>query len=58
MRKQKKSHAPKTPYTSPNQLRLEGFETPFEKQLSVGNRWVVLSKLIPWDEICNVYLNH
>jgi len=58
MPKRKKTHAPKTPYTSPNQLTLEGFETPFEKQLSASNRWVVLSKLIPWDEICNVYLKH
>lgn len=58
MPKCKKNHAPKTPYTSPNQLTLEGFETPFEKQLSTSNRWVVLSKLIPWDAICNVYLKH
>lgn len=58
MLKRKKTHAPKTPYISPRQLTLNGFETPFENQLSVSNRWVVLSKLIPWDEICNVYLKH
>jgi transposase, IS5 family len=22
------------------------------------NRWVVLAHLIPWDEICNLYLKH
>lgn len=58
MPKHKRNHAPKTPYTSPKQLTLQGFETPFEKQLSASNRWVILSKLIPWDDICNVYLKH
>ena len=38
-------------YVSPNQLILSGFETPFEQQLSINNRWVKLSKLIPWDKI-------
>ncbi len=28
----------------------------FEKKLNPENRWVVLAKLIPWDEICNIYL--
>ncbi len=58
MLKRKKTHVPKTPYTSSRQLTLDGFETPFENQLSASNRWVVLSKLIPWAEICNVYLKH
>jgi len=43
-------------YLSPQQLVIEGFETPFEKELSRNNRWVVLANLIPWDEICNLYL--
>ena len=43
-------------YVSPNQLTLEGFETPFSTKLNQDNRWVVLSHLIPWDEICNLYL--
>ena len=43
-------------YVSPNQLVLEGFETPFERKLNKNNRWVVLAHLIPWDEICNIYL--
>jgi len=43
-------------YVSPNQLTLEGFETPFSTKLNPDNRWVVLSHLIPWDEICNLYL--
>jgi len=40
------------------QLTFEGFETPFAKSLNPKNRWVVLAKLIPWDEICNLYLKH
>lgn len=42
-------------YVSPKQLVLEGFESPFEKKLLENNRWVVLAKLIPWDEICSIY---
>jgi uncharacterized protein (DUF2164 family) len=33
-------------------LELAGFESPFSKTLNPQNRWVVLAKLIPWDEIC------
>lgn len=58
MKKQRKKHAPKTSYISPNQMQLEGFETPFEKHLNPANRWVVLSQLLPWDEICGTYLKH
>lgn len=52
----RKKHAQVPQYVSPSQLKLEGFESPFEQQLSLTNRWVVLSRLIPWDEICNQYL--
>ena len=44
-------------YVSPNQLVLAGFESPFDQKLSPTNRWVVLAHLIPWDEICNLYLS-
>lgn len=43
-------------YVSENQLSFEGFESPFEKDLNPKNRWVILAHLIPWDEICNIYL--
>jgi hypothetical protein len=33
---------------------LLGFETPFERELDKRSRWVVLSHLIPWDEICEI----
>ena len=49
----KRASAPE--YLSPNQLVLEGFETPFEKKLNPNNRWVVLAHLFPWDEICSLY---
>lgn len=45
-------------YVSPNQLVLAGFETPFEKELNPKNRWVVLARLIPWDDVCSIYHKH
>ncbi len=58
MNKARKKHAPAPVYVSPNQLSLECFHTPFEQHLNKKNRWVVLAELIPWDEICNLYLKH
>lgn len=42
-------------YTPQAQLSIEGFETPFDQQLDTTNRWVVLSKHIPWDKLANIY---
>lgn len=56
MRNSPKKCAPTPDFVSQNQLVFEGFESPFEKKLNPENRWVVLAKLIPWDEICNIYL--
>ena len=58
MEKPRKTCAPSPKYVSQNQLVMEGFETPFEKTLKSDNRWVTLAHLIPWDEICNLYLKH
>ena len=58
MNKASKKHASTPKYVSPNQLVLDGFSTPFEKELNPENRWVVLAHLIPWDEICNLYLKY
>jgi len=58
MSKTHKKLAPTPKYVSPAQLTLVGFETPFERSLNPKNRWVVLARLIPWDEICNIYLKH
>ena len=55
MAKAQKSRASKAQYVSPNQLELVGFESPFTKSLDPDNRWVRLSKQIPWDKIANVY---
>ena len=55
MAKAQKSRASKAPYVSPNQLEFVGFESPFTKNLDPNNRWVRLSKQIPWDKIANVY---
>ena len=42
-------------YTPENQLSLELFEHPFETELDRKNRWVVLAKLVPWDDLANIY---
>ena len=42
-------------YKSQKQLKLEGFETPFEAKLDANNRWVKLSQSIPWDELASGY---
>jgi hypothetical protein len=55
MAKAQKNRASKAPYVSPSQLELVGFESPFTKNLDPTNRWVKLSKQIPWDKIANVY---
>ena len=58
MNKVIKKRAPAPVYVSLNQLSLECFRTPFDQQLKKDNRWIVLANLIPWDEVCNLYLKH
>ena len=56
--KERKSRAFNPRYESPNQGILPGFEHPFDRELDPSNRWVVLSRLIPWDELCTDYVRH
>ena len=58
MKKVFKKRAPSPSYLSPAQLTMDCFQTPFEQQLNPTNRWVVLSRLMPWDEVCNLYLKN
>jgi len=58
MKRAKNKRAPAPLYVSPNQLSIDCFKTPYEQHLNFKNRWVVLAKLIPWDEVCNLYLKH
>ena len=51
MQKTSKRRAPRSEYTSQNQLSFTGFETPFYNGLDPENCWVVLSSQIPWDEL-------
>ncbi len=53
-----KKRAPSPRYVSPQQLTLDCFRSPFEQNLNPNNRWVVLAKLIPWDEVCDLYLKN
>jgi transposase, IS5 family len=55
MAKALKNRASKQSYISVHQPLLEGFYTPFAKQLNSNNRWVVLANKIPWDELVSVY---
>jgi IS5 family transposase len=55
MNKTTKKRALSPQYVSPNQLVMDGFETPFERTLDKSNRWVILSHIIAWDEICSIY---
>ena len=56
MTKERKNRAFNPRYESPRQGILPGFEHPFDRELDPSNRWVVLSHLIPWDELCNEYV--
>lgn len=55
MPKAHKNRASKQGYVSTSQPLLDGFVTPFAKQLNASNRWVVLASKIPWDELVSVY---
>lgn len=56
--KTSKRRAPHSEYSSPNQLSVLGFETPFYNQLDPSNRWEVLSSHIPWDVLVNLFNKH
>lgn len=55
MAKASKNRASKQDYTSPQQLVLTGFESPFSNQLLSTNRWVTLANRIPWDILVSTY---
>ncbi len=55
MAKSSKNRASKQTYTSPLQLGIEGFESPFSRNLNPKNRWIVLSNKIPWDILVSTY---
>ena len=42
-------------YKNQKQMTLDGFATPFQTALDENNRWVKLSKSIPWDELARGY---
>jgi transposase, IS5 family len=55
MGKAMKTRASKLEFVSENQLKLPGFETPFEQNLKNTNRWVLLAQKIPWGRLVNIY---
>jgi len=44
-------------YQSVRQLKIEEFKTPFLKNLLPDNRWVKLSKVVPWDKFAAIYMS-
>jgi len=44
--------------SNPNQLSFENFHLPFGGELRSDNRWVILSKQIPWHEVKAEYIVH
>lgn len=38
-------------------MSIEEFKTPFQNSLLPDNRWVVLSKLVPWDLFASIYIS-
>jgi hypothetical protein len=58
MQSTSKNRAPAPKYVSTKQLSFAEFESPFERKLNPTNRWIILSKLLPWDELCSIYLKH
>ncbi|HBH82578.1 MAG: hypothetical protein A2X05_00485 [Bacteroidetes bacterium GWE2_41_25] len=44
-------------YNSERHLTIEEFKTPFQTSLLADNRWVKLSKVVPWDKFASVYMS-
>lgn len=42
-------------HKNPNQLKFDAFKTPFEMNMNRKNRWVLLSELLPWEELIKIY---
>jgi IS5 family transposase len=41
-------------YKSSRQLSISEFKMPFEAKLDENNRWVILSKIVPWEEFAQL----
>lgn len=44
-------------YISQKQLTIEEFKTPFQAEMRADNRWVKLSKIVPWDAFASLYVS-
>jgi len=45
-------------YKSSRQLSISEFKMPFEAKLDENNRWVVLSKIVPWEEFAPSFVQN
>ena len=50
-----RTRAPMNRYRCQKQLSLAEFEWPFQVALDGQNRWVILSRCIPWNELAEAY---
>ncbi len=46
---------PYDPIPKPTPTAIEEFQTPFELKLSRENRWIKLSRTLPWDALVKIY---
>ncbi len=53
--KHTETRAPMIRYSSSKQLTLAEFDWPFQTDLDASNRWVKMSRCIPWDELAEFY---
>ena len=43
-------------YESTKQLTIEEVKTSFQQKLLANNKWVKLSKVVPWDRFAKIYI--
>ena len=44
-------------YIPKNQVKIEDFELPMPGRMNPDNRWVSYAKMIPWDELGEIYVS-
>lgn len=50
-----KTRASKQEYRSPMVRTLPGLESPFDQNLDMNNRWILMSQVTPWDKLVSLY---
>ena len=45
-------------YTDQNAVKNQLFRTPFQNELDIKNRWVMLAENMPWDKMATIYIDY